>query len=55
MYVSAAWPDLDWMAFLRVWESLSEDEKRVAELVGVEESFIVRALKGVINKRVRTF
>ncbi|KAK8400534.1 hypothetical protein O3P69_003295 [Scylla paramamosain] len=53
VYVSAAWPDLDWMAFLRVWEALDEDQKRVAQLVGVEESFIVRALKGVINKRVR--
>ncbi|XP_045135227.1 DNA polymerase theta-like [Portunus trituberculatus] len=53
VYVSAAWPDLDWLSFLRVWEALSEDQKRVAQLVGVEESFIVRALKGVINKRVR--
>lgn len=56
MYVSAAWPDLDWMSFLRVWEALSEDHKRVAQLVGVEESFIVRAMRGAINKRVgKTF
>lgn len=52
MYVSAAWPELDWMSFLRVWEALSEDQKQVAHLVGVEEGFIVRAMRGAVNRRV---
>lgn len=52
MYVSSAWPNMDWLTFLSIWESLSEDMKRVAELVGVEESFIVRAMKGTVNRKV---
>ncbi|XP_063592844.1 DNA polymerase theta-like [Penaeus indicus] len=53
VYVSSAWPNMDWLTFLSIWESLSEDMKRVAELVGVEESFIVRAMKGTVNRKVR--
>ncbi|XP_068203491.1 DNA polymerase theta isoform X2 [Palaemon carinicauda] len=53
VYVSSAWPNMDWLTFLSIWEGLSDDMKRVAELVGVEESFIVRAMKGTINRKVR--
>lgn len=53
-YLSSSWPDTDWLTFLNIWESLSEDMKRVAQLVGVEESFIVRAMKGTVNKKVST-
>ncbi|XP_064085840.1 uncharacterized protein LOC135200981 isoform X2 [Macrobrachium nipponense] len=53
VYVSSAWPNMDWLTFLSIWESLSDDMKRVADLVGVEESFIVRAMKGTINRKVR--
>ncbi|XP_071543746.1 DNA polymerase theta-like [Panulirus ornatus] len=52
-YLSSSWPDMDWLSFLNIWESLSEDMKRVAQLVGVEESFIVRAMKGTVNRKVR--
>ncbi|KAK7072181.1 hypothetical protein SK128_021895, partial [Halocaridina rubra] len=53
VYVSSAWPNMDWLNFLSIWESLSEDMKRVAQLVGVEESFLVKALKGTVNRKIR--
>jgi DNA polymerase theta len=36
--------NLDWYQFYCLWENLSVDMKRVAELVGVQESFIARAI-----------
>jgi DNA polymerase theta len=40
--------NLDWYQFYCLWENLSVDMKRVAELVGVQESFIARAIRGRI-------
>ena len=37
------------MNYLTLWESLSPDIKRVGELVGVEERFLVRAMRGTVN------
>ncbi|VDI52041.1 DNA polymerase theta, partial [Mytilus galloprovincialis] len=39
---------LDWYQYYCLWESLSVGMKRVAELVGVQESFIARAIRGRI-------
>ena len=39
------------MHYLTLWESLSPDMKRVGELVGVEERFLIRAMRGTINKQ----
>ena len=41
------------MNYLTMWESLSNDVKRVGELVGVEERFLVRAMRGTINKQAQ--
>ncbi len=49
IYAAVGWPNLDWMNFLTLWESLSPDMKRVGELVGVEERFLVRAMRGTVN------
>ncbi|XP_036322893.1 DNA polymerase theta isoform X2 [Rhagoletis pomonella] len=38
--------DLDWLLFLDMWEKLSPAMKKVGELVGVKESFLVRAMRG---------
>ena len=43
------WPNLDWMSYLNMYESLSPDIKHVAEIIGVEERFLVRAMRGTIN------
>ncbi len=53
IYAAVSWPNLDWMAFLTLWEALPADMKRVGELVGVEERFLVRAMRGTIGKTER--
>lgn len=43
------WSNLDWMSFLNMWEKLPPSDKRVADLVGVRESFLFNATRGKIN------
>ncbi|XP_055853276.1 DNA polymerase theta [Episyrphus balteatus] len=38
--------ELDWLMYLDLWEKLSPAMKKVGELVGVKESFLVRAMRG---------
>lgn len=40
---------IDWLHFLTLWEELNESQKRVGEAVGVEERFLIRAMKGTIT------
>lgn len=40
---------IDWLHFLTLWEELSESQKRVGEAVGVEDRFLIRAMKGTIT------
>lgn len=42
---------MDWIEYLNIWERLSPDMKRVGEMVGVEERFLIRAMRGTINKQ----
>ena len=49
IYAAMSWPQLDWMKYLDLWASLPPDVKRVGELVGVEERFLVRAMRGGVN------
>ncbi|CAH0763921.1 unnamed protein product [Diatraea saccharalis] len=44
--VSNQWSEIDWLHLLTLWESLTKGMKKVGELVGVQESFIIRALRG---------
>lgn len=44
--VSSQWNNIDWLHLLTLWESLTAAMKRVGELVGVQESFIIRCLRG---------
>ena len=39
----------DWYQFMCTWESLPTDQRRVAELVGVEERFLIRAAQGALS------
>lgn len=43
------WNNLDWMLFLDLWEKLPASMKRVGDLVGVRESYIVNATRGKIQ------
>ncbi|XP_012529717.2 DNA polymerase theta [Monomorium pharaonis] len=40
---------VDWMTFHELWNSMSESERRVGNLVGVEERFVLSALRGIIK------
>ncbi|XP_030556308.1 DNA polymerase theta [Drosophila novamexicana] len=38
--------EVDWLLYLDMWEKLSPAMKKVGELVGVKEAFLVRAMRG---------
>ncbi len=40
--------NIDWYQYLCLWENLPVDMKRVAQLVGVQENFLARAVRGCI-------
>uniref|UniRef100_A0A182RNF2 DNA polymerase theta n=1 Tax=Anopheles funestus TaxID=62324 RepID=A0A182RNF2_ANOFN len=52
--VAYQWQQIDWMDFLDLWEKLPSASKRVGELVGVKESFMVRAMRGAANLDYRS-
>ncbi|KAF4020798.1 hypothetical protein G4228_012644 [Cervus hanglu yarkandensis] len=45
------WTTIDWYRFFCLWEKLPASMKRVAELVGVEEGFLARCVKGNLVAR----
>ncbi|XP_077650861.1 DNA polymerase theta isoform X1 [Urocitellus parryii] len=45
------WTTIDWYRFFCLWEKLPTSMKRVAELVGVEEGFLARCVKGKVEAR----
>ncbi|XP_072254555.1 DNA polymerase theta [Pyxicephalus adspersus] len=42
------WATIDWYQFFCLWEKLPVSMKRVAELVGIEEGFLARSVRGKI-------
>ncbi|KAL3883562.1 hypothetical protein ACJMK2_029814 [Sinanodonta woodiana] len=46
--------NIDWYQFYCLWEKLPVDMKRVAELVGVDESFLAKAVRGKIPTKTVT-
>lgn len=44
-----SWGNIDWMFYLQLWERLPASMKRVGELVGVRESYLVNATRGQIQ------
>ncbi|KAK7826501.1 hypothetical protein U0070_017082 [Myodes glareolus] len=45
------WTGIDWYRFFCLWEKLPTSMRRVAELVGVEEGFLARCVKGKVIAR----
>uniref|UniRef100_A0A669QRV1 DNA polymerase theta n=1 Tax=Phasianus colchicus TaxID=9054 RepID=A0A669QRV1_PHACC len=45
------WTTIDWYQFFCLWEKLPASMKRVAELVGIEEGFLARSVKGKITAK----
>ena len=48
-FMNDQWPDLDWYTYYNIWERLSLQSKHVAEMVGVKESFLARAMQNRIK------
>lgn len=46
---SNQWGNIDWMAYLDMWEKLPRCMKRVGELVGVRESYLINATRSKIQ------
>ncbi len=44
-YVSDQMSQIDWLHYLTLWEELNPAHRRVGVAVGVEERFLVRAMK----------
>ncbi|KAG7210234.1 hypothetical protein KM043_011783 [Ampulex compressa] len=42
-------PKIDWMVFLEQWKAISESERRVGNLVGIEERFLMSAMRGIVK------
>ncbi|KAH3724331.1 hypothetical protein DPMN_050147 [Dreissena polymorpha] len=42
---------IDWLQYFSIWESLSAGMKRVAELVGITEAFLAKAIRGRIPNK----
>lgn len=51
VFLQKQWPCPNWYTFLSLWDKLSPDLLRVADLVGVKESFLARAVNGKVPER----
>ena len=49
LYLSDQWRNVDWNHYLKLFSSLNPEEMRVAQLVGVEERFIMNALMCTVS------
>ncbi|KAJ3614296.1 hypothetical protein NHX12_017870 [Muraenolepis orangiensis] len=52
--VYAEWTTIDWYQFYSLWERLPSSMQRVAELVGVQESFLARSVRGKLVAKTDT-
>ena len=48
IYVSDMWSGIDWYRYFTLYEGLQASMRRVADLVGVDERFLSRAVRGRI-------
>lgn len=51
MYTTDTSSIIDWYQYLAIWEALTPADRRVAEIVGVSEAFIARAISGRVNMK----
>ncbi|XP_078375483.1 DNA polymerase theta-like isoform X1 [Oculina patagonica] len=51
IYIQDQWPNIDWYQYLRIYERLPANMRRVADMVGVEEGFLARAVRGRVLTR----
>lgn len=46
--------DFDWLSYLEQYQSLSSAERRVADLIGIEEAFVTRCAAGSTGRTIRS-
>jgi DNA polymerase theta len=51
VFLQKQWPCPNWYNFLSLWSKLPPGFQRVADLVGVKESFLARAVNGQVPER----
>ncbi|XP_048577953.1 DNA polymerase theta isoform X3 [Nematostella vectensis] len=51
IYIQAQWPNIDWDQFHNTWERMPSHMRRVADIVGIKESYIALAARGRIPTR----
>ncbi|XP_075244842.1 DNA polymerase theta-like [Convolutriloba macropyga] len=49
LYCHEVSANMEWMTFMSMLEALPPSSKRIARLVGIEEGFIAKAVRGTIN------
>ena len=47
------WHNMDWYQYYCMWETLDQGMKSVADLVGVSESFLNRAIQGRVPTKTK--
>eukprot|EP00794_Sanderia_malayensis_P007880 gene7880-8731_t len=51
VYMQSQWPDLDWYHYFTLFDKLPPQYKRVGEIVGVQEGYLAKAIKGRLPTR----
>lgn len=51
--VSYQWQDISWVDFLERWENMDAAMRRVGELIGIRDAFLVKGLRGKIGEADR--
>lgn len=46
---------VDWMRFFTIWENLPENLQKIGELIGIEDRFLIKAMRGTINLNADDF
>lgn len=51
IYVSDQLRYISWSDYLKIFDCLDVSEKKVAQLIGVQENFIIRAMIGTVSRK----
>ncbi|CAH1408185.1 unnamed protein product [Nezara viridula] len=46
---------VDWMRFFTIWENLPPNLQKIGELIGIEDRFLIKAMRGTINLNADEF
>ncbi|XP_014286733.2 DNA polymerase theta isoform X2 [Halyomorpha halys] len=46
---------VDWMRYFTIWENLPTNLQKIGELIGIEDRFLIKAMRGTINLNADEF